>query len=378
MVDATTFSISAQACMMNKNTEQISAAGGEWLIELLRGVAALMVVLAHYWDIAGIQPGIFIFLHSGVDLFFVISGFVFAPYLFEKNFSAGSFFIRRLFRIYPLYIISLLVYMALKIADGQEASHFISHLMFLHTTESREVAFYYNPAYWSLPPEVEFYIFFPALLLIAKLKRGFTLVVVSAFVLHCFLAFLSPLDIKVVSLPAALNVHLPGLLIEFLLGAIAWQISGIRLARATRCLFFFVGVVTWIGSACLFFFYFRQGGDNAVIANDVLRGNVGLFAAFSFMFIVAALGRFDYLPPSWLKRLSIRLGNLSFGVYLFHNAAPQILRLSGLQASQLVFAAACFVLTVLIAQAMYEWLENPMRNYGRELARNLDGGRDRV
>ena len=187
--------------MINKNTEQISAAGGEWSIELLRGVAALMVVFAHYWSIAGIQPGIFIYLFSGVDLFFVISGFVFAPYLFGKNFSAGSFFLRRLFRIYPLYIISLLVYMALKIADGQEASHFLSHLLFLHTTESREVAFYYNPAYWSLPPEVEFYIFFPALILIAKLKRGFTLAVVSAFVLHCFLAFSSPLDINVVSLP---------------------------------------------------------------------------------------------------------------------------------------------------------------------------------
>ena len=364
--------------MINKNTEQISAAGGEWLIELLRGVAALMVVLAHYWGIAGIQPGIFIFLSSGVDLFFVISGFVFAPYLFEKTFSAGSFFLRRLFRIYPLYIVSLLVYAALKIANGQEANYFLTHLFFLHTTVSREVAFYYNPAYWSLPPEVEFYIFFPVLILIAKLRKGFTLVVASAFVLHFFLAFSSPLNINVFNVPAALNVHLPGLLIEFLLGAIAWRLSGIGLAKATRCLVFFVGVVTWFGSAYLFFFYFRQGGDNAVIANDVLRGNTGLFAALSFMFIVTAVGRFDYLPPSWLKRLSIRLGNLSFGIYLFHNAAPQILRLFGLQASQLVFAASCFVLTLVIAQVMNKWLEKPLRNYGRELALNLDGGAGRV
>lgn len=318
-----------------------------------------MVVFAHYWSIAGIQPGIFIYLFSGVDLFFVISGFVFAPYLFGKNFSAGSFFLRRLFRIYPLYIISLLVYMALKLANGQEANHFFSHLLFLHTTESREVAFYYNPAYWSLPPEVEFYIFFPVLILATKLRRGFTLVVVFAFVLHCFLAFSSPLNINVVSLPAILSVHLPGLLIEFLLGAIAWQISVIGLARVTRYFVFFVGVIAWIGSASFFFFYFQQGGDNAVIANDVLRGNVGLFAAFSFMFIVAALGQCDYLPPSWLKRLSIKLGNLSFGIYLFHNAAPQIFKLFGLQASQLVFAAASFVLTFLIAQAMYKWFENP-------------------
>lgn len=95
----------------------------EWSIELLRGIAALMVVFAHYYALTDINPGLLTFSFSGVDLFFVISGFVFAPYIFGKKFIVIPFLIRRFFRIYPLYLAALLFYVILHLFQDQEVKY---------------------------------------------------------------------------------------------------------------------------------------------------------------------------------------------------------------------------------------------------------------
>src|SRR5690554_6518793 len=87
----------------------------EWSIELLRGVAAMMVDYAHYHAMAGIDASLSVFTFTGVDLFFVISGFVFAPYFFGKSLEAKPFFIRRFFRIYPLYVVGVAVYVGIQV-----------------------------------------------------------------------------------------------------------------------------------------------------------------------------------------------------------------------------------------------------------------------
>ena len=80
-------------------------------IELSRGLAALMVMLTHYAAFIPGAPAGMGFLWSGVDLFFVISGFVFAPMILpmeaesttanlklHNNSSTLSYFIRRILR----------------------------------------------------------------------------------------------------------------------------------------------------------------------------------------------------------------------------------------------------------------------------------------
>lgn len=74
----------------------------------LRGIAAVAVVLFHTRGFTGVE-----LLHSAylsVDLFFLISGFVMA-HVYEKDLgnrlTCGDFFIKRLRRIYPLYLVGL-------------------------------------------------------------------------------------------------------------------------------------------------------------------------------------------------------------------------------------------------------------------------------
>lgn len=86
-------------------------------VDSLRFVAAALVLVQHLADrmaapawrsVAALSPGV-----SGVVLFFLISGFV-IPFSVQRGFDPGRFVVRRLLRIYPLYLAAL----ALLVAGG--------------------------------------------------------------------------------------------------------------------------------------------------------------------------------------------------------------------------------------------------------------------
>src|SRR4051794_18164497 len=75
-------------------------------IQYLRGIAAIMVVIYHLqiqlqrMHYNGTFPD---WLSSGVDIFFVISGFIMWSTTIDHNMSVYEFIVRRLIRIVPLY-----------------------------------------------------------------------------------------------------------------------------------------------------------------------------------------------------------------------------------------------------------------------------------
>src|SRR5271166_4322020 len=93
---------------MQKERTRISQLDG------LRGVAILSVLAWHYGHAINGQPfaPIFGLAWSGVDLFFVLSGFLLGGILIDKRESTtyfGPFYARRFFRIIPLYLLVLLL-----------------------------------------------------------------------------------------------------------------------------------------------------------------------------------------------------------------------------------------------------------------------------
>ncbi|HTQ98801.1 MAG TPA: acyltransferase, partial [Candidatus Acidoferrum sp.] len=205
------------------------------VIELMRGVAALMVVYAHYWKMAGIEAGLTGFSYTGVDLFFVLSGFVFAPYFFGQPLQTAPFFIRRFFRIYPLYLVGVVLYWLLKQGWIEGSwSLLAKHLLFLHTWQNYQIAYALNPAFWSLPPEVEFYLLLPLIARFVQGMRSVSLLFIAAIMLRLGLDWLSPPEQGVVNQSLILSFHLPGLLSEFLCGAIAWKIVQSSMTTALR------------------------------------------------------------------------------------------------------------------------------------------------
>ena len=97
-------------------------------LDNLRGYAALSVVLMHFTAIPNdivnkykilclysyLVPG-----HQAVILFFILSGYVLSPSINRSDFSAIKFSIQRIFRIYPMYLISVILMLFLfKIATA--------------------------------------------------------------------------------------------------------------------------------------------------------------------------------------------------------------------------------------------------------------------
>src|SRR5207249_3526564 len=125
-------------------------------IDLLRGVAILLVICRH-WNIS---PFLGHVGWLGVDLFFVISGFLISGLLFSENEKHGKvdflrFFIRRGFKIYPLFYtligLTLLVYYFFDISFSYK--NLLPELFFFQN--------YFAGLYlhtWSLALEEHFYI----------------------------------------------------------------------------------------------------------------------------------------------------------------------------------------------------------------------------
>lgn len=144
-------------------------------IQALRALAAFMIVLYHARGLAGLEAvetstGLPPWLTSGVDIFFVISGFVMTASTQGKRLRADAFLAARLIRIVPLYWIALstlLVFMALgwSIHPWPPAGEIAKSYLFVFYTDRHtgEMAPFLVPG-WSLNYEMYFYLVFAALI----------------------------------------------------------------------------------------------------------------------------------------------------------------------------------------------------------------------
>ena len=341
-------------------------------VEGLRGLAAMLVLVAHYAHFVVAGEGWWNFATTGVDLFFVLSGFVFAPYLFGRPLALLPHLVRRFFRLYPLYIAAVLLYVGLREPQATAWSEFFPHLLMAHTLGSRETAFFYNPAFWSLPPEVEFYLVLPLLALWTR-RWGFPSLLATAVVLHLGIAVFEIAGEPSVSPRDIAAVHLPGVLAEFMLGAAAYVLAA-RLARpAARRALALCGLALLVVFGALFAHHYTGGPAMANNAPVWLRGNIGFGAALGYMCLLAAASGTLQTGSPWRIRLALYAGHLSYGVYLFHNAAQTLAGRLLPQHPDWQQALSALLMTLLVALLAHLVIEKPLRAYGRSLAKRLSG-----
>lgn len=386
------------------------------VIEAWRGLAAWLVLYTHYWAFGDEASALWRFSHTGVDLFFVISGFVFAPYWWNAQLQGphqlAGFMVRRFFRIYPAYALALLVYVWLKSVSGAPLLYVNEHLTFFHV-QSREMAFYYNAPFWSLPAEVEFYLALPVLCWLAqKIRYGFFVLCAAAILARIFLG--AQHDWQAQDSAYIAMHHLPGLLCEFMLGALAWRAwqdwgsFGIRLTwrspqksrddeaahgptLSAIALLLAMGVCGWLALAQ----YFAMRADEGVRAG-MLKGQMGWLAAVCFAWMVLASvllqqriiqrrlfqqrviqrrqSRLKNIVADSLQGLALFAGKVSYGVYLLHSAMLSLVQqhLGGLlSVSEAKWTAAG--LTLFASVVMHELWEGPWRTLGRDISRKIQG-----
>ncbi|RYZ96667.1 MAG: acyltransferase, partial [Sphingobacteriaceae bacterium] len=133
-------------------------------IDALRGIAALSVTFFHLTGSSGLSKhtasyGIYGF--TGVQMFFVISGFILPYSMFKAGYKVndfGLFSAKRIIRIYPAYFVAVGVGLTLALITGRELlsiKSFISHLFFLNIPFNQPSI---SPVFWTLYIEFQFYI----------------------------------------------------------------------------------------------------------------------------------------------------------------------------------------------------------------------------
>jgi peptidoglycan/LPS O-acetylase OafA/YrhL len=145
-------------------------------------VHGLSEVMQHNFDAMLLHPVsrfiaiTFLNFGRGVEVFFVISGYILARPFYRQycnnghKVALGKYYLRRVTRLEPPYILSLVIYSVARIAMLHEsvrqiAPHFLADVFYLH----RYIYFHHHPAIiinlvvWSLELEIQFYIIAPLL-----------------------------------------------------------------------------------------------------------------------------------------------------------------------------------------------------------------------
>lgn len=217
-------------------------------IDGLRAFAVIAVLLYH----SGIPKfeGGFI----GVDIFFVISGYLISDLLLKNLHNLKDFYFRRILRIIPsLFITKLFViFVGAFIYDPKtfealgksviSSSIFLSNVYFWKTTGYFESDVYKNPLIhtWSLSLEEQFYLFFPILLLI--LDRYIKKKLIVIIILIILLSFLINL-IGVKYYPSATYFLLPTRAWELLLGTVlSFRVLPLFNNKVVKNFLFVIGV----------------------------------------------------------------------------------------------------------------------------------------
>lgn len=170
---------------MDKNIKKIDS------LTIGRGIAALIVALDHFCLIIfdAKEGSLIYYLASffgsfGVGLFFLISGFVISLSLFRQN--ATDFLIKRIYRLYPVFIFAVFLKVLIEIKIGNFPLNIETLKIFLLNVSMFGNLFIWNeqniePIVWTLGIEVKFYIICLLIFVIAKRKPDLIFRLLIAF-----------------------------------------------------------------------------------------------------------------------------------------------------------------------------------------------------
>ena len=172
-------------------------------LDHLRALAILFVFLFHYFILSNGQPNwlpdVAGFGWTGVDLFFVLSGFLIASELFkqiknEQKISFKRFFIKRFFRIIPAYLFTVLLYFSFPFFREKEQLRPLWNFLTFTQNFGLNLKDYGTFSHcWSLCVEEHFYLILPLILILLqtnrRMKKGYWLLIllfVSGFVIRAY------------------------------------------------------------------------------------------------------------------------------------------------------------------------------------------------
>jgi len=161
-------------------------------LDFLRAIAIVWVMLFHGLRYGAPYRDFSVLGWMGVDLFFVLSGFLIGSQVFKsinkrKELNIGEFYISRAFRILPAYFAVLAIYLLAPITQEgrglQPLWQFFSFSVNLFIDSRNSNTFSHV---WSLCVEEHFYLFFPLIVLLIMKRSGTALVIFLSLLIVTF------------------------------------------------------------------------------------------------------------------------------------------------------------------------------------------------
>jgi peptidoglycan/LPS O-acetylase OafA/YrhL len=328
-------------------------------IDGLRAVAVLSVVIFHAFPDEAWLPGGFI----GVDVFFVISGYLISKILFSEieqhRFSLASFYGRRIRRIFPALAVCLaavLAYGFVVLLPSELAQ--LGKQVFFGASFLSNFALWSESGYfdstatskpllhlWSLGIEEQFYILWPPLLWIAfKLKAAIGRLIVGLLVA----SFAVNIALSLTDMSS--DFYLPvSRFWELLAGAtLAWR-RDIALNAGLKHVISLAGIAAILVSARLFTSDMRFPGWLALLP---VAGSVAIILAGQNAFVNRTI---------LSNRVAVSVGLISYPLYLWHWPLIAFSYVIRGKPPTSFMAFGIVIASLLLAWATYRFIESPVR-----------------
>jgi peptidoglycan/LPS O-acetylase OafA/YrhL len=285
-------------------------------IQYLRALAAVLVVFNHGWDQLVWFKERFpnpIGL-SGVDIFFVISGFVMVFITNRREQSPSDFIVARVVRVVPIYWFytfgtALLLVAAPELFQKNEltAAHFLLSLAFIphQSPVDPESLGPMVKLGWTLNYEMFFYVLFTVAIAISLVRR--TWIAIGALLLLAVYGLVTQPPGNTV-----VGFYTSGLILEFAFGMILATLFGRRSELRFHWIF---PVAVLLGCAGIFIGSYYYGWDRRLVV-------YGIPAAF----IVGGSLALEWAGRVRMARLPLLIGNASYSIYLAHLFPIALLR----------------------------------------------------
>lgn len=337
-------------------------------VEGMRAIAIVLVV-AYHADLLWVSAG-----YVGVDVFFVISGFLITRQLFESQHHLGrvhliDFYVRRMKRLLPAAaIVTLAVLAAARVWSGPLAAKDIADDAFfsaiygmnLHLANEGNDYLSADEAasplmhFWSLSIEEQFYLGLPllvlALVLVGAQRRRVVLLgalsVITAWSLWWSIT-LTPDD---------------GVTAYYALSTRAWEFGlgglvallGPKLVLVPRQI---AAVASWVGLAMIIYAAFTFDGATA------FPGYAALLPVGGSALLIAAGARRVSTGAEWVLGTApaLTIGRLSYSLYLWHWPVLVFLPLAVNRELATPLRVVAVVLSLLLAMLTYALVEAPLR-----------------
>jgi peptidoglycan/LPS O-acetylase OafA/YrhL len=357
---------------------------GQFIPEIdgLRFIAIAAVILHHVahfvTDSRGQTEGSISPAQHGVELFFVISGFILAvPFARQyldagKNVSLKYYFVRRLTRLEPPYLLSLVLLTVMKILlRGEHFSvvgwNLLFSIFYVHGI-LLGLGSYINGVAWSLEIEVQFYLLMPLLAMLFLipgrwLRRGVMLAIAAAFmsIQPVYIRGLLPSQ-YVPGGPYYLERHIIDYIQYFLMGLLLADIYVVEWRSAPPPLFsrpgFAWGDLVWLVGW-------------PAMAWLVWHGGRTMRWSFPPLIFVIYLALFYSVWARRLMRIEILtvIGGMCYSIYLVHNsviqiAGPHVARFlpAGYFSATVVLGVIMLPLILLVCGMYFRLIEKPCMN----------------